>query len=87
MFTPTTTTTTNNNNRYLERLTRTGPSAYIFFKCTRFQDLVHTAHTHTQTGGGGGGGGVVYQGSDTEEKFFEKRKVFREDLKELTEVK
>ena len=82
MFTPTTTTTTNNNNRYLERLTRTGPSAYIFFKCTRFQDLVHTAHTHTNRGGGG-----VYQGSDTEEKFFEKRKVFREDLKELTEVK
>ena len=38
-------------------------------------------HTHTHT--------VVYQGSqgnETEEKFFKKRKVFKEDLKELTEV-
>ena len=29
----------------------------------------------------------VYQGNGTEEKVSEKRKVFREDFKELTEVK
>ena len=29
---------------------------------------------------------VVYQGNWAEEKVFEKRKVFNEDLKELTEV-
>ena len=27
-----------------------------------------------------------YQGNETEEKVFKKRKVFKEDLKELTEV-
>ena len=37
----------------------------------------HT-HTHTHTP-------VAYQGNETEEKFFKKRKVFKEDLKELTE--
>ena len=36
-------------------------------------------HTHTYTP-------VAYQGSETEEKVFKKRKVFKEDLKELTEV-
>ena len=35
-------------------------------------------HTHTHT--------VAYQGNETEEKFFLKKKVFKEDLKELTEV-
>ena len=45
--------------------------------------LAHTltrAHTHTHTP-------VAYQGnqgSETEEKVFKKRKVFKEDLKELT---
>ena len=29
---------------------------------------------------------VAYQGNETEEKVFKKRKVFKEDLKELTEV-
>ena len=29
---------------------------------------------------------VVYQGNVTEEKAFKKRKVFKEDLKELTQV-
>ena len=29
---------------------------------------------------------VAYQGNETEEKFFKKRNVFKEDLKELTEV-
>ena len=39
-------------------------------------------HTHTHTS-------VAYQGNqvnETEEKVFKKRKVFKEDLKELTEV-
>ena len=35
-------------------------------------------HTHTHT--------VAYQGNETEEKFFLKKKVFKEDLKDLTEV-
>ena len=40
----------------------------------------HTrAHTHTYTP-------VAYQGNKTEAKVFKKRKVFKEDLKELTEV-
>ena len=39
----------------------------------------HT-HTHTQVAYQG------YQGNETEEKVFKKRKVFKEDLKELTEV-
>ena len=37
------------------------------------------AHTHTHTP-------VAYQGNETEEKVFKKRKVSKEDLKELTEV-
>ena len=36
-------------------------------------------HTHTHTP-------VEYQGNETEEKVFKKRKVFKEDLKEVTEV-
>ena len=35
------------------------------------------AHAHTP---------VAYQGNKTEEKVFKKRKVFKEDLKELTKV-
>ena len=35
----------------------------------------HTQHTHTP---------VAYQGNETEETVFKKRKVFKEDLKELT---
>ena len=38
----------------------------------------HT-HTHIHTP-------VAYQGNETEEKVFKKRRVFKEDLKELTEV-
>ena len=45
--------------------------------------LTHThTHTHTHTP-------VAYQdsqGNKTEEKVFKKRKVFKEDLKELTEL-
>ena len=37
------------------------------------------AHAHTHTP-------VAYQGNKTEEKVSKKRKVFKEDLKELTEV-
>ena len=42
------------------------------------QTQTHT-HTHTNTP-------VAYEGNETEKKSFEKRKVFKEDLKELTEV-
>ena len=38
------------------------------------------AHTHSQVAYQG------YQGNETEEKVFKKRKVFKEDLKELTEA-
>ena len=39
--------------------------------------ITHThTHTHTHT--------LVYQGNGPEENVFEKRKVFKEDLKELT---
>ena len=34
----------------------------------------HTQHTHTHTP-------VAYQGNETEEKVFKKRKIFKEDLK------
>ena len=37
------------------------------------------ARTHTHTP-------VAYQGNETEEKVFKKRKVFKEDIKELTEA-
>ena len=43
---------------------------------SRFNANTHI-HTHTHT--------VVYQGNGTEEKFFEMRKVMKEDLKELTQ--
>ena len=50
---------------------------------TRTRTRTHAhAHTHTHTP-------VAYQGNqgnETEEKVFKKRKVFNEDLKELTEV-
>ena len=48
---------------------------------THTRTHTHT-HTHTHTP-------VAYQGNqgnETEEKVFKKRKVFKEDLKELTEV-
>ena len=73
-------------NQYLERLTRTGPKRlhvlykYILSKFNAYNMNAHThmhAHTHTP---------VTYQGNETEEKVFKKRKVFNEDLKELTEV-
>ena len=40
---------------------------------------IHT-HTHTQTHR------VIHQGNGTEQKVSEKRTVFKEDLKELTEA-
>ena len=86
----------NNNNEYLERLTCTGPkclhiltntylskfNAYNMNAQTRTCTHAHNAHTQTHTA-------VAYQsnqGNETEEKVFKKRKVFKEDLKELTEV-
>ena len=44
--------------------------------CTHARAHTQT-HTHTP---------VAHQGNKTEEKGFKKRKVFKEDLKELTEV-
>ena len=46
--------------------------------CKRAHAHTHT-HTHTRTP-------VAYKGNETEENVFKKRKVFKEDLKELTEV-
>ena len=45
---------------------------------THAHTRTHT-HTHTHTP-------VAYQGNETDEKFFLKRKIFKEDLKELTDV-
>ena len=42
---------------------------------SKFNALTH-AQTRTP---------VAYQGNETEEKVFKKRKVFKEDLKELTD--
>ena len=44
--------------------------------CTHTHSLTHS-HSHTSVG---------HQGNETEEKVFKKRKVFKEDLKEQTEV-
>ena len=87
-----------NNNEYLEPLTCTGPKRlhvlykYILSKFNvynmnahthiRSHRLTHTrahAHMHTHTP-------VAFQDNETGEKVFRKRKVFKEDLKELTEV-
>ena len=85
-----------NNNEYLERLTCTGPKhlhvlyKYILSKFNAYSMNVHT-HTHTQTRTRTHKHThtpVTYQGNvgnETEEKVFKKRKVFKEDLKELTE--
>ena len=88
----------NNNNEYLEHLTRTGPKRlHVLFKyilskfnaCNinahthaRTQRLAH-AHTHTPPPPPPP---VAYQGSETEEQVFKKKKGFKEDVKELTEV-
>ena len=40
--------------------------------------ILKKANTHTHT--------IVYQGNGAEGKAFKKRKIFKEDLKELTEV-
>ena len=50
---------------------------------THTHKRTHThTHTHTHTPVAHQG----YQGNETEETVFKKRKVFKEDLKELTEV-
>ena len=49
----------------------------VFSKFDAYNTNAHTGmHIHTHT--------VVYQGNGTEEKVFKKRKIFKEDLKELT---
>ena len=53
---------------------------------TRTHTHSHTCactHTHTHTHAHTP---IAYQGNETEENVFKKRKVFKEDLKELTEV-
>ena len=56
---------------------------HIFSKCYAYNTERARAHTHTHTHTHR----VVYQGNGTEERAFKKRKVFKEDLKEVTEVK
>ena len=53
----------------------------IFFQCTYFanKDSAHTTHTHTHTISDSKSNG-------NEEKVFEKRRVFKEELKELTDI-
>ena len=54
---------------------------------THAHRLTHTrVHTHTQTHTHTPVAYQGYQGNKTEEKVFKKRKVFKEGLKELTEV-
>ena len=78
------------NNEYLERLTRTGPKClHILYKyCQNFSPYNMNAHTprmdthictcaHTP---------AAYQGNETEEKVCQKRKVFKKDLKALTQA-
>ena len=87
----------NNNNEYLEHLTRPGPKRlHVLYKyiLSKFNAYTHThkhartqththtrAHTHTQTHTHTPVAYQGYQGNETEEKFFKKRKVFKEDLK------
>ena len=52
--------------------------------CTHMH--AHTTRTHTRTHTHTHTHRVIYKGNGSEEKFFEKRKVFKKDLKELTEV-
>ena len=57
-------------------------SVYILYKHILSKFNAYNMNTHTYTP-------VAYQGNqdnETEEKVFKKRKVFKEDLKELTEV-
>ena len=85
----------NNNTEYLERLTHTGPKRlhvlgkYILSKFNAYNMNAHTrphtqthtcthAHTHTQT--------HTHQSHIRAMRLKKKRKVFKEDLKELTEV-
>ena len=49
---------------------------------SKFNAYNMNAHTHTHSHTHR----LAYQGNETEEKVFKKRKVFKEDLKELTEV-
>ena len=52
---------------------------FLTLPCARSHSRTH-AHTHTHTTRN------LSQGNETEEKVFERRKVFKEDWKELIEV-
>ena len=57
--------------------------------CTHTDSHTHTCaymHTHTHPNTHTPVAYQGNQGNETEEKVFKKRKVFKEDLKELTEV-
>ena len=81
-----------NNNEYLECLTRTGPKRlhvlykYILSKFNAYNMNAHTCFTQTRTRTHACTHIHTHQGNETEEKVFKKRKVLKEDLKELTEV-
>ena len=66
-------------------LIHTGPKCYIFFKHTYFGNKdsnayphMHTTHTHLSPGN--------RTGENAFFSSFKKKRVFKEDLKELTEV-
>ena len=71
----------NNNNEYLEHLTCTGPKRlhviykYIWSKFNAYNMNTHT-HTHQSH----------FWAMRPKKKVFKKRKVFKEDLTELTGV-
>ena len=56
---------------------------HIFSKFNAYNTNAHT-HTHMRTNTHMHR--VVYQGNGMEEKAFKKRKVFKEDLKEVTDI-
>ena len=77
----------NNNNGHLDRPPTQVLSAYTLFGCTYFQNSTYTSRAHARTHARTHTHIVVYQGNGTEEKVYKKRKVLKEDLKELTEAK
>ena len=85
------------NNEYLERLTCTGPKClHILYKhCQNFSAYNRNAHTHAWTHTLAHARArahthihtpAAYQGNETKEKVCQKRKVFKKDLKALTQV-
>ena len=75
--------------RTSKRLTRTGPKRLhilYMYVLSKFNAYNMNARTHTCMHARVHICTAAYQGNGTEEKVFENRKVFKEDLKELTEV-